>query len=197
MKDGKMTKSQAGRIGGVRKAEKIRSDYKSNPKICKECKSEIPWAKRYNEFCTKSCSATHNNRGVRRHGKPTGNCDCCGAETRNPRFCTNQCQRDFEWKLRKEEIESSGVFPPSNRVVRRYLIEKKGHTCSICEGVEWRGQEMPLEVDHIDGNFENNEVPNLRMVCGNCGMQLPTYKGKNVGNGRWQRRQRYHDGKSY
>jgi hypothetical protein len=52
-------------------------------------------------------------------------------------------------------------------------------------------------MDHIDGNSENNHLSNLRLVCGNCDMLLPTYKSKNKGNGRAYRRERYANGKSY
>lgn len=56
---------------------------------------------------------------------------------------------------------------------------------------------MPLIVDHINGNPEDDRLENLRLVCGNCDMQLPTYKSRNLGNGRAWRRQRYAEGKSY
>ena len=40
-------------------------------------------------------------------------------------------------------------------------------------------------------------LDNLRLVCPNCDSQLPTFKGRNTGNGRYYRRQRYKAGKSY
>ena len=42
-------------------------------------------------------------------------------------------------------------------------------------------------MDHIDGNSENNRLDNLRLICSNCDMQLPTYKAKNKGKGRKDR----------
>jgi len=197
MKHGKLTKSEAGRLGALAKAQRIREEYEKSPKQCAGCESLLEWEKRHNKFCSQSCAATNNNKGVRRHGSPSRLCEGCGKETRNPLFCSNQCQRDHEWELTKQEIESTGIFPRSNRVIKRYLTEKNGTVCAICKGTEWMGKPMPLEVDHINGHWKDDRVENVRMVCGNCGMQLPTYKNKNRGNGRHLRRQRYSEGKSY
>ena len=36
-----------------------------------------------------------------------------------------------------------------------------------------------LQVDHIDGNPDNNKGNNLRLLCPNCHSLTPTYKGGN------------------
>ncbi len=41
-----------------------------------------------------------------------------------------------------------------------------------------------LEIDHIDGNSDNNSEENLRLVCPNCHSLTSTYRGTNRGNGR-------------
>jgi hypothetical protein len=112
------------------------------------------------------------------------------------KYCNNQCHCDFKWKKRVAEIEESGI-ENSSPVAKKYLINKRGRQCEICKITCWMGEEVPLVLDHIDGNSENNLVSNLRLVCGNCDMQLPTYKAKNTGNGRAYRRKRYAEEKSY
>lgn len=49
---------------------------------------------------------------------------------------------------------------------------------------------IPLELDHIDGDHENNVEGNLRLICPNCHAQTPTYKNKNKGRGRESRRRK-------
>jgi hypothetical protein len=61
----------------------------------------------------------------------------------------------------------------------------------------WMGQPIPIILDHIDGNSDNWAIINLRLVCPNCDAQLPTFKSKNIGHGRFYRRKRYKENKSY
>ena len=57
----------------------------------------------------------------------------------------------------------------------------------MCGIDTWQGFAIILELDHIDGNSENNGEQNLRCLCPNCHSQTPTYKAKNIGKGRKQR----------
>jgi hypothetical protein len=45
------------------KASKLREEYYKNPNICKTCNSVLDFYRRANKFCSKSCSAKHNNIG--------------------------------------------------------------------------------------------------------------------------------------
>ena len=59
------------------------------------------------------------------------------------------------------------------------------------------GKSIVLELEHIDGNSDNNTEENLTILCPNCHSQTLTYKNRNKGNGRHNRRMRYHEGKSF
>lgn len=95
----------------------------------------------------------------------------------------------------------TGVAHPSSATghyIRQYLLDAQGHVCALClGGTLWRGMELRLVLDHVDGDSSNNRRDNLRLVCPNCDSQLPTFKARNRGKGRAWRRQRYADGKSY
>lgn len=169
---------------------------------CKNCSNEFlisqaELKKSENHFCSKSCSATFNNKGVRRNGTEPSKClNCENKLNRNAsKYCSNKCQFEYRKNITYSKIKNGEVF--HTRTMKNYLIDIKGHKCEICNLSEWMNQSIPLVMDHIDGNSENNDIANLRLVCGNCDMQLPTYKSKNKGNGRAYRRQRYSEGKSY
>ena len=81
------------------------------------------------------------------------------------------------------------------RLINANIFEDK---CSMCNiGPIWNNEPLTLQLDHIDGNSDNNLPNNLRLLCPNCHSQTATYKGANKGNGRFYRKQRYAEGKSY
>ncbi len=109
------------------------------------------------------------------------------------KYCSNKCQKTgtydtsiADWK-RGVKTGSVGV---QTRIIsssiRRYLFEKYKEKCSICnwgKRNETSGK-IPLEVDHIDGNAENNEESNLRLLCPNCHSLTPYFRNLNKGRGR-------------
>ena len=72
-----------------------------------------------------------------------------------------------------------------------------GYICNCCGLTDWQGRPLVLELEHKDGNSDNNEITNVCLLCPNCHSQTATYKSKNMGNGRHSRRQRYAEGKSF
>ncbi len=179
-------------------------EYNNDPKHCPICKTIIEWNKRFNKFCSRSCSATNSNF-VSQKRLPTHLKECanCKNITNNPKFCSEECSNIFKKSSTKtqlqEYITSNGEFPTTGanhesdrKKIKQYLISITGHKCSICENTEWQNKPIPLIVDHIDGNTDNHSVENFRLVCGNCDMQLDTYKSKNR-NSKRQWRKKYTD----
>lgn len=167
--------------------------------ICLKCKKDTA----NDKFCNRSCAASYNNRNVgNRHGTGNkrdvrNNCLNCQADVGTKTYCSSKCQQE---KARKDKIVAwlAGEISYLPRFVKPYLLEQQDHKCALCKMQdEWQGMPIIFILDHIDGNSEDNSRDNLRLVCPNCDSQLPTYKSKNLGNGRFKRRQRYAEGKSH
>lgn len=138
-----------------------------------------------------------------------GKCINCENELKRnaKKYCSLQCQQDYYWTERKKAFLKTGFWDsyngraqkdaPLGKNYKRFLREKRGHQCEQCGRKGWNKKPIPLVLDHIDGNSTNWELTNLRLLCCNCDAQTDTYKGKNKGNGRHWRRQRYKEGKSY
>lgn len=87
--------------------------------------------------------------------------------------------------------------PEQGYQARNYMLLTKEHKCELCGLITWKDKEIPLTLDHIDGNYMNISFTNLRLICPNCDAQLPTFKNRNKGKGRHKRRERYSKGLSY
>lgn len=151
---------------------------------CIECKGDI---KRGIKFCSSSCAAKYNNRVYpkRTKGRVKPNCLSCNKQLDSyvKKYCDNVCQKDRQYKAETKPRFEKGLIKDRN-TLRRLLNIERGTVCSVCNIVEWNGKKIVLEVDHVDGNADNNMPDNLRLICPNCHSQTETYKGANKGNGR-------------
>ena len=65
-------------------------------------------------------------------------------------------------------------------MLKRALLEAGvPYECAMC-GLDgtWQGAPLTLEVDHIDGDFYNNLLENVRFLCPNCHRQTPNFAGR-------------------
>jgi hypothetical protein len=201
-----MNRSEAGKLGykktgdvlkkqGQERTQKCIDDYEANPKFCLHCGTKIPFEKRESKFCNRSCSASYNNRGVTRHIKRSKFCQCGNPKKLINKYC-DECIEKRVYNKKYTDLQEA----KNDRVRKRILLEQREHKCEVCGLLEWNDKPIPLELDHIDGNTDNNTALNLRLICPNCHAQTETYKGANAGkdSSRQQmRRKRYAEGKTY
>ncbi|MGY0486302.1 HNH endonuclease [Streptomyces sp. WG-D5] len=67
---------------------------------------------------------------------------------------------------------------PGSRLRRELLRLGVPDRCAMCGHAEWREMPIPLEVDHVSGEWWDNRPDNLRLVCPNCHAVTDTYRGR-------------------
>ena len=141
-------------------------------------------------FCSRKCQQEASI-------KYKGNCLYCKKILvgKARKYCSNRCQFIInnqvninKWK--SGEIEGINASENLKPWIKRFLIEKNGDKCSKCGWCEINSitKKVPIQVDHIDGNYKNNLEENLILLCPNCHSLTPTYGALNKGKGREKRK---------
>ena len=182
---------------------------------CVNCDKEFKVLKcEERKFCSCSCSSVYNNKLREKKVKIEkvrkkrvrlfkeinyGICVFCGTDIikkdgrSKAKYCDQICLHNHQMMIRIQSEKAS------TRTLKLYLIKNYGEKCMEC-GWDKRNivtDKVPVELEHVDGNSENNNLDNLKLLCPNCHSLTSTYKALNRGNGRHKRRERYNEGKSY
>jgi 5-methylcytosine-specific restriction endonuclease McrA len=169
--------AKRGRETQATKKSKRIEDYNKDPKLCKFCLTPLSYEKKKLTYCNHSCAASFNNLGV------------CRTISK---IKENKVVKNKEYYRNKFRLGE--VLDPAT--VRKYIKEIYSSCCK-CNISEWNGIALTLEIHHKDGNSSNNKPDNLEILCPNCHTQTDNHRSKNIGNGRFYRRQRYEESKSY
>ncbi len=156
---------------------------------CINCDKEI--SSQGIKFCSHSCSATYTNkvRGCKSRESSRTDCVICNKPCfKYNKCCSKDCYKLFNLnkindRIKKGESVSFGT-------IRKHFILKHGAKCMKCGWCEVHPITglVPIHVDHIDGNSDNNSENNLQIVCPNCHSLTPTFGVLNKGKGRRLRR---------
>ncbi|MFJ4337298.1 HNH endonuclease signature motif containing protein [Streptomyces sp. NPDC088915] len=121
---------------------------------------------------------THISRRVRAFGIDTSHF-VASTRTENMRF--NQRRRTPAEVL--VEDESPHARRSTGKRIKEALQESGvENRCALCGNEAlWLGEPLSLEVDHIDGNWRNNRIENLRLLCPNCHSTTDSYRGRGKG----------------
>lgn len=164
-------------------------------KTCLNCEKEFEAAANRAKFCNHSCSASYNNRGFNRHYTKRPDCVVCGNKINigNMKYCSHKCamtkritaQNIVEnWKNGLDNGVTGGIaLKPA---IKKYIWDKYKAQCAKCG---WNtphpvSGKPPLEVDHINGDWQDNREENLILLCPNCHALTLTYRSRNNGHGR-------------
>lgn len=142
---------------------------------CMICEKETSNPK----FCCKSCAATYNNRKYPKRSRGILYCNNCGGVLTEGqyKFCSTTCCAEL--KHRKVSVPKILKGASGNvTAIKRYISESRGYVCSAagCGNTGFHnGKPLTLQLDHIDGNSDNNNLSNLRLLCPNCHTQTETF----------------------
>jgi len=98
---------------------------------CLYCNKEMTskWQKK---FCSTSCAASNNNKGVRRHSKPESpysmvkSCKTCGEITARPKYCSDECNpRKLKLTPEQKILRKKSM---QNEAWHRYMAKRKNQT---------------------------------------------------------------------
>lgn len=196
---------------GAKHSSQLREFIPKQPIVRKcvnsECLKEFSVDKKSDpkKFCSRSCSVSVNNS----KRKKIVYCQYseCGKviDTEHPnmrKYCSSRCDGDDRSKA-VVDAWLSGVFDGStkyglSRTIRKYLLKQANYKCqspTCCVPGGW-GEinpatgNVPLEVDHIDGDAYNNAFANKNLIvlCPNCHSLTASYRAlTEVSSRKWRK----------
>jgi hypothetical protein len=141
-------------------------------KICPKCNTEHT---KSGTYCSRTCANSRSwspevneQRSKKMIGKPS-------TKSEHDRFVAGQ--KASETRLQKYLATPFNELGMENR--RRRVFEEQHYCCNKCNTSEWMGVKLPLELEHKDGNNQNNERENLEGLCPNCHSITDTWRGRN------------------
>lgn len=129
-------------IGGSRTCFAINNIMNNCHKCGKETKNP--------KYCSRSCSASSNNTGLRRHGNPPNSCKMCGQPTASCRniYCSRKCKDLDQIKWTPEQRKKN-----NQALTMRYRARKYAQTPPDADFEQikemYRNCPEGYEVDHI------------------------------------------------
>lgn len=103
------------------------------------------------------------------------------------KYCSIFGIQKFRSKRDKNKYELQdildGKYPnyPTSKLNKRLIKEGiKEYKCECCGNSKWLGQDITLELHHIDGNRTNNNLNNLQLLCPNCHSITDNFKSKKL-----------------
>lgn len=182
-----------------RSKEKTQKEFDVYCAVCKVGIHLTARRRRNNKSGIYFCSRKHQAEGFK-----DPSIDVTSGPKKSSRTCNN-CQRNIYGKsdickycIKEEKIAkwlsgdlSVTWYLPTKEpkgFMKKYLLETRGDKCEEC-GFDRKRPDgtSKIQMDHIDGDYTNNLITNLRLLCPNCHDDTETYGSRNIKGGRRHR----------
>ena len=92
---------------------------------------------------------------------------------------TNSLRENFSMQC--EHCHTCGIESMHHRYVIIGKLRKRSYYGERCLKCGWSRRhpktgKVPIEVEHIDGNWQNSRLTNLTLLCPNCHALTPTFR---------------------
>lgn len=145
-------------------------------KTCEACNNIIKEQYGTGRFCNKACACRYSTLLRRQEiGQKISN-----SLKGHPNWTVTKdkwtAKRAEAHANRLQDYYTSAKWDDIGMKVRRARIaEEQSYSCLMCGLSKWREAVMRLQLDHIDGDTDNNSRENLRLLCPNCHSQTDTW----------------------
>ena len=163
--------------------------------VCNCCsKTFVALISEKRKYCSSSCATKVNNSRFKT--KSNKICKECGKKipSNYKEFCSKKCKvnnkQNYYFNAIENEVYVFNSKITEEKWVKKYLVHKHGEKCMKCEWNEKHPitNNIPIQLNHIDGNSDNNSLKNVELLCPNCHALTPNYGSLNIGNGRTERK---------
>jgi hypothetical protein len=154
-------------------------------KKCKKCKNDFQPQKGLINFCSLTC------RNSREKSDETKNKISNGVKNSEKfRQSLNNSVKFIDYKKRAKKnketwdkkILNAEYETLSFERLRKRIKLEQDNKCNKCGIDSWNDKPIVLELEHKDGDHNNNKRDNLESLCPNCHSQTETWRGKNKKN---------------
>jgi len=147
-------------------------------KICVKCQTKH---NKQGLYCSRKCANSRNWSEADKKKKSESAKKSIKVKEARKKITAESYEK---MKLTKQKKYKKLIFSLSyddlnySQLRKRIYYEQDGK-CNKCKLDKWMGNDIPLELEHKDGNNINNKRKNLEFICPNCHALTPTWRGRN------------------
>lgn len=150
-------------------------------KICKKCGNEFEQSHGLLNYCSLSCRNSRIWTVEDKLKKSISNKNSEKVKFSNRNKPIEVWKKIGETRKKNHRIKlmSLNYDDLGFESLRMRIYYEQDGCCNRCKLNKWLNSDIPLELEHKDGNHFNNKRDNLELLCPNCHALTDTWRGRN------------------